>query len=422
MTREAPRTLLSLSATYQRYIDPADYEIIVVDNGSSPPLDRKLIERLSGNFRLVRVDPPSPSPVPALNLGFAEARGDVIGVMIDGARITTPGLLHFARHGARLYERALVATLGWYLGFDHQRWAMQAGYNQLREDALLASINWPENGYRLFEIATFDESSTNGWFAPITESNALFMRRVTWNLLGSIDERFASPGGGLVNLDIFRRAVELEGAELVILLGEATFHQVHGGVATNIPFQMLEDRWVEWANEYQKIRGEPYEVPRQKSPTYIGTLPSPVLANFTRAALYPFPQHPAPLGPKFDKVMWSTAAVTRSNSRFAAIIDLARAEFAEGNYPATAAIARLIRERAPDEPEPLRLLSLVAGSHPSARPPSPPNAVYHAALGDAYRLLGESDLAVKNYRAALAIETNLARALIGLATLRMCRE
>src|ERR1700730_7800784 len=110
--REAPRTLHSLSAAYQRHIDPDDYEVIVVDNGSNPPLDARLVEGLEGHFRLIRIDPTRSSPAHAVNRGLAEARGAVIGVMIDGARIVTPGLLHFARHGARLYDKAAVATLG----------------------------------------------------------------------------------------------------------------------------------------------------------------------------------------------------------------------------------------------------------------------------------------------------------------------
>ena len=36
-----------------------------------------------------------PSPAHAINRGLAEARGKVVGVLIDGARIVTPGLLHF---------------------------------------------------------------------------------------------------------------------------------------------------------------------------------------------------------------------------------------------------------------------------------------------------------------------------------------
>ena len=145
----------------------------------------------------------------------------------------------------------MAASLGWYLGFDLQRWAIAAGYDAAREDALLASIDWPKDGYRLFEIATLDDSSTDGWFAPISESNALFLHRSTWDALEGVDERFDAPGGGLLNLDTYRRALELPGSELVILLGEGTFHQVHGGMATNADFQLFSKALADW-----KVRGK----------------------------------------------------------------------------------------------------------------------------------------------------------------------
>jgi len=103
----------------------------------------------------------------------------------------------------------------------------------MREDALLAAIHWPEDGYRLFEIAIFAGSCVGGWFRPIGESNAVFICRDAYIRLGGFDERFDLPGGGFVNLDFFRRAVLREGSELVVLLGEGTFHQLHGGIATN---------------------------------------------------------------------------------------------------------------------------------------------------------------------------------------------
>jgi glycosyltransferase involved in cell wall biosynthesis len=318
MGREAPRTLHSLSSLYQHNINPDDYEVIVVDNGSNPPLDPQLVETFEGNFRLIRIDHASPSPAQAVNRGIAQARGEVVGVMIDGARIATPGLLHFARHGTRLYDRAVVATLGWYLGSDLQSRAITAGYDQLHEDALLASIEWPADGYRLFEIGTMDESSIDGWFQPISESNALFVRRELWELLGGLDERFDSPGGGLVNLDTFRRVLEVPDAELVILLGEATFHQLHDGISTNALPEDQDGNWRRWAGQYESIRGRPFESPRPvHPPTYLGTLPRSALARMVRAATHPSSssnhfEHP--LGADFDPSLWTSKPSARSTN------------------------------------------------------------------------------------------------------------
>jgi tetratricopeptide (TPR) repeat protein len=417
--REAPRTLFSLSTAHQRHIDPGDYEVIIVDNGSSPPFDPRVLEGLSGNFRLIRIEEALPSPAQAVNRGIAEARGEVIGVMIDGARIVTPGLLHFARHGARLYETAVVAALGWYLGYDFQRWATQSGYDQAREDALLGSIAWPQDGYRLFDIGTLDESSTEGWFQPVAEANALFMRRELWGLLGGVDERFNAPGGGLVNLDTFSRAMELPDAQLVILLGEGTFHQIHGGIATNLAPERVPDSWKGWAIQYENIRGRPYAKPKLESqPTYVGTLPRSAFTHFVRAAVAPVRREAEPpLGRDFDQGLWSRGRpYMPADPTIAAVVKLAQEELRAGRYDAALSVARLVRSRAPDEPEPQRILSLVACGLDQQQPPG---ADYHVALGEAHRLLGEKDIAIAKYRDALSLEPNLVQAHIGLATLRM---
>ena len=47
--RELPRTLLSLSSSYQRDVTVDDYEVIVVDNGSTPPVDAAVVAGFGSN-------------------------------------------------------------------------------------------------------------------------------------------------------------------------------------------------------------------------------------------------------------------------------------------------------------------------------------------------------------------------------------
>jgi hypothetical protein len=104
------------------------------------------------------------------------------------------------------------------------------------------------------------------------------MRRHTWEQLGGVDEAFSLPGGGLVNHDLFRRACELKGTRLVVLLGEGTFHQIHGGAATSGRWTMASMR-----TDYERVKGFPYRVPR-KEPYYFGRVPSAALGHLVDSA------------------------------------------------------------------------------------------------------------------------------------------
>jgi glycosyl transferase family 2 len=279
MAREAPRTLFSLSAAFQRNMRAEEYEVIVVDNGSTPPFDARILAKLQGNFRLIRIEPAPPSPTHAVNRGIAAARGEVIGVMIDGARIASPGMLGLAAMAARLSDRFIALTLAFHLGPKVQMLSVPEGYDQHEEDCLLARSRWTEDGYRLFDISVFSGSSAGGWFNPLAESNAIFMRRPLWDELEGYDERFASPGGGYVNLDTLRRAAALPDVSFITLLGEGTFHQVHGGVATSGTPGVGETLHA----EYAAIRGEPFRNPCYRS-RYLGSIPPNALKSIASSA------------------------------------------------------------------------------------------------------------------------------------------
>jgi hypothetical protein len=277
MARELPRTLRTLAPDYQRGIDASHYEVVLVDNGSPRPLDKATLAAFPGRLRAAHVDRAPPSPARAANFGLDLAEGELVGLIVDGARMASPGLLGGALVAIQLAERPIIAAPGYHLGSTRQMQAGDVGYDQSSEDQLLAGIEWEKDGYRLFEISTLAGSSGRGWFGPMGESSALFMRRELWKELDGLDERFELPGGGLVNHDLYRRACALEGVQLIVLLGEGTFHQFHGGAATSRRLA-----WDEMHVDYVAVRGERYRPPTNE-PLYFGSMPASALPHLEQS-------------------------------------------------------------------------------------------------------------------------------------------
>lgn len=271
MRREAERTLFSLTSEYQKNMGGISYEVIAVDNGSSERIDESLVKSFGANFRYVYFNADTPSPCAALNYASQIAKGYWITLFIDGARIPSPRVLHYSLLASRLYEKPFIYTLGMHIGHKPQNYLAEENYSQKDEDVLLSSIDWQQDGYLLFDISSVALSSKEGYFSRLLESNCITISRATFQEKGGFDERFRSPGGGLANLDFFNRINEADDIHPILLLGEATFHQFHGGTATNAPLK--DHPWEKMAEEYMMIRGKPYQ-PHYRKPAYFGSVHS----------------------------------------------------------------------------------------------------------------------------------------------------
>lgn len=273
MQREAPRTLFSLGPHYQSGVREGDYRVIVVENRSGRLLGRDAVERQGKTFEYNLLDQTAPSPVAAVNFGVSRAETEFVAVIVDGARMVSPGLVAATLSAAKAFENPFIGTTAFHLGPKVQNISQLEGYNQAVEDRLLESAAWQENGYRLFDISVLAQSSSSGFRAGVpSECSFWAMKRSNFLDLGGFDDRFISPGGGLVNQDFANRVVESGLFNPVMILGEGTFHQFHGGVATGArPDRHPMHRFLE---EYRGIRGQDYRQFQQPSVSYFGTLGS----------------------------------------------------------------------------------------------------------------------------------------------------
>jgi cephalosporin hydroxylase len=263
MRREAARTLTSLSRAYQEDVAGLDYEVIVVENGSDDDqrLGAAFVEGFGPEFRYLDLGPGAPpSPVPALNEGIRRGRGTAFALMIDGAHVLTPGVLRFGMAGLATYAPAIVATQQWYVGPGQQGDAMQSGYDQDFEDRLFQRIRWPTAGYRLFEIGHF--IGDRDWLDGVWESNCMFVERRQLQQIGCFDERFSMPGGGYANLELYERLGSSPDITVATILGEGSFHQVHGGTTTNqVDPAERRNRVFGYSQHYADMRGRAFRGP-----------------------------------------------------------------------------------------------------------------------------------------------------------------
>ena len=282
MKRELPRTVVSLLPPYQQGVRHDEVEIIVVDNGSAEPVCRDWFPE-DADIRVVRVEGGGVSPCRAINEGARLARAEHIAVVIDGARMGSPGLVKTALTAAGIHPRSFVATLGFHLGPKVQQVSVTEGYTRETEDILLASIGWPRDGYRLFEICAVGGSYTSGVLVAPPETTFFVMKTSMFHAMGGYDDRFVELGGGFASFDFFRRALEAAGDGVVMLVGEGTFHQLHYGATTQAGgIRRRYDGDFSLGNiymrEYERIVGRPFAFATQV-PLLFGRVTHPVVPN-----------------------------------------------------------------------------------------------------------------------------------------------
>ena len=108
------------------------------------------------------------------------------------------------------------------------------------------------------------------------------MPRRIWDAIGGYDIRFNLGGGGLINLDFYKRACEHAGVQHVVLPGEGSFHQFHGGITTGGQDPGARQAYIEASNQqYLELRGSEYQSPLT-NPIYLGEIPT----NVQRFVLY----------------------------------------------------------------------------------------------------------------------------------------
>jgi hypothetical protein len=269
--RQGDNTVYSLSARHQRNVTEDDYEIVVVENSSDAVYGPERAFSHGRNVRYFFREEHGVSPVPAVNFGFEQARAPLVAFMVDGAHMVTPGLVEHALLAQRTFSNPLIAVPAHHLGKVEHHLNRSAGYDERVEEKLLAESGWTQDGYALFGISRWSGANYSGFLCPAIESSCLFCTREAFESVGRADPRFDALGGGLVNQDLYSRLSRVSGTRFVVLGGEGTFHQFHGGVSTSeIPDRASMLRMLE--AQHISIRGHGV-IGYDREPVLLGVFP-----------------------------------------------------------------------------------------------------------------------------------------------------
>lgn len=182
--------------------------------------------------------------------------------------MVTPGVVKSTLEITKTNPDALVHFPSVHLGNQLQNESILNGYDEVYEDQLLDAIDWQKDGYSLFKI-----SNASGYayriFAAARESNCFAIKTDQLKVLGKYNPQFQTAGGGYANIELFRRIVHANPASVYHVIGEATFHQIHGGTTSN--HARTTSQINEFTQEFHEISGEA-PLPPPYEPNYYGVL------------------------------------------------------------------------------------------------------------------------------------------------------
>ena len=268
MRNEVKNTLLSLEAKYQNF-DQDLYEVLVLENPSGNELNKDDIDLLPDNFHYFLNKENQPL-TKAMNFLATKATGGYFLLLVDGARILSKGILRSCNQARQISKKSIVAFHGFHLGQFAQQFSVKQGlYSKEAEEGFLNDINFPNNPDALFNNACFAGSSKSGYLFQMAESNCLFLPKVLWDCVGGFDERLNALSGGLANLDLYSRVLEQKEYPLFFVLGEGTFHQLHGGDTTSSTGNKFE----EYKQEFTEKTGKKWCFPERRDYQLLGRIP-----------------------------------------------------------------------------------------------------------------------------------------------------
>ena len=241
-----------------------------------------------------------PSPTVALNAGIAEARGEHLALMIDGAHVLTPACCTTACSRLTAYEPAVVATQQWYVGPGQQGETLQqrATTRTPRTGSSTASSG-PPTATACSRSATSSASATGSTAssrATACSCPASCSSRSAASTTASPCPAAATPtstcssGSALAPGRRRRRASS----------ARARFHQFHGGTTTNVADAAdRRERVASYGEHFRELRGPRPPRPRSSRSSSSGRwTPRPPGAPARAGALAAFERLPRPGRPR----------------------------------------------------------------------------------------------------------------------------